>query len=262
MSDIFVFPYKAESKSAKALSEAMDVYRINRTNSQFVGRPTRTVINWGFGDTLPSEVAKCRIINKPDAIAKAVNKIASFQHFVLGRVSCPQFSTDRTTAQQWINAGYGVYARQRVEGHDGQGVEFIPYYRDNLPGVVPQARFYTRQVPQGTEYRLTVVGDEVICYQKKVPLSNHPTPSDPNIRTTGGGWGFEVVSSNTIPPSADAEAVAAVKALGLDFGGVDLIASGRHAYVLTVNTDPHLTPYCAEKLSEALKEYIRGEDRT
>jgi glutathione synthase/RimK-type ligase-like ATP-grasp enzyme len=101
-----------------------------------------------------------------------------------------------------------------------------------------------------------VVGDEVITYQKKVPISSR-TDHDYDIRTTAGGWGFEVVEDErNIPSNIDEECILAIKALGLDFGGVDVAEVCNKAYVLEVNTAPHLTPYSARKMAQALREYI------
>ena len=259
MKDIFVFPYKAGSKSAIAVSDALDCFRINRENSRFTYGPNKAVINWGWGGSLPPEVERCQVINKPEAIALAVNKIASFKKFIEHRVKCPMFTQDRTTAQQWINDGYRVYCRMSADGSDGSGLQVLqPGTGSFLPTIpeIPVARLYTRGLTISNEYRLNVVGEEVVTYQKKVKVSDR-TDHNPYVRTTSGGWGFEVVEDErNIPGNIDEEAIMSIKALGLDFGGVDIISSGGTAYVTEVNTAPHLTPYAARKVAQALKDYI------
>lgn len=252
MKDIFVFPYKAGSKSAIAISDALDCFRINRdSNSRFTYGPNKAVINWGWGDSLPPQVAQCQVINKPEAIAKAVNKIESFKAFIANRVKCPDFTQDKTTAQQWLNNGSHIYCRTSASGSDGSGLIVV-----SPPETLPIARLYTKGLSISNEYRLNIVGEEVITYQKKVKVSGR-TDHNPLVRTTNGGWGFEVVEDErNIPENIDEEAIMAVKSLGLDFGGVDVISSGGKAYVVEVNTAPHLTPYAARKVAEALREYI------
>lgn len=253
MSRLYVFPYKATSKSAIAISDALDCYRINRTNSAFTYAEDKVVINWGWGDILPREVARCRVINKPEAIALAIDKKKAFQKFIDARVKCPAYTTDKTTAKQWSNEGYRVYCRTTAHGSDGQGIVVTSPRSDSIPN----ASLYTRGISIRNEYRVHVVGDDIISYQKKVHTSDR-TEHNPLVRTTDGGWGFEVVEERYVPDNIDDECIAAVKSLGLDFGGVDVVQSevDRMAYVLEVNTAPHMTPYSAGKLATALKEYI------
>lgn len=255
MSNTFIFPYKADSQGAIALSEKLDCYRISRQNSRFIGNANRTVINWGWGDPLPSEVMKCRIINKPEAVARCVNKIESFTRFIANRVNVPPYTRDYDTALQWFRAGYQVYCRSTATGMDGAGVTVVhSAVNTELPRGMS---FYTKRVACRDEYRVNIVGDEVVAFQMKVPVTGHPTPINQDVRTTGGGWGFIVKEEWEVPQCLDSEAVAAVKALGLDFGGVDIIySSDTQAYVLEVNSAPHLTPYSADKYAAAFKEMI------
>lgn len=253
MKNIFVFPYKAGSRSAIAISDALDCYRINRDgSSRFSRGSNKAIINWGWGSTLPEEVAACTIINKPEAVARAISKIDSFRCFIRDRVKCPDFTTDSTTAKQWLNQGSKVYCRAHNEGSDGSG---LTVHSDPLTAL-PSARLYTKGLSIRDEYRVHVVGDEVVTYQKKVRRSDVTSHND-LIRTTGGGWGFEVVEDERlISPNIDDECILAIKSLGLDFGGVDVIDCGGKAYVVEVNTAPHLTPYSSRKLAEALRSYI------
>ena len=252
--EIFVFPYKAGSKSAIAISDALDCFRINRDgSSRFTYSPNKAVINWGFGGSLPEQVARCKVINKPEAICRSVDKISSFEAFIANRVLCPEYTRDRSTALQWRNQGHNVYCRGDSGGRDGSG---LVVSRARSSETLPSAAFYTKGLTITNEYRLNVVGDEVITYQKKVKVSGRED-HDLLVRTTNGGWGFEVVEDErNIPANIDEEAIAAVKAVGLDFAGVDIIDSRGTAYVVEVNTAPHLTPYSARKMAQALKEYI------
>lgn len=253
MKNLFVFPYKAGSRSAIAISDALDCYRINRDgSSRFTRGTNKAVINWGWGSHLPTEVAACTVINKPEAVSKAISKIESFRCFIRDGVKCPDFTTDKTTAKQWLNQGHRVYCRTQNEGSDGSGL----IVHDHIGTDLPSARLYTKGLNIREEYRVHVVGDEVVTYQKKVRRSDMTTHNS-LIRTTAGGWGFDVIEDERlVTANIDDECILAIKSLGLDFGGVDVIDSGGTAYVVEVNTAPHLTPYSARKLSEALRTYI------
>lgn len=81
------------------------------------------------------------------------------------------------------------------------------------------------------------------------------------IRNYDNGWVFAtqnvVYSSSTIEDSVKQQAIAAVQALGLDFGAVDICVNleGSKAYVLEVNTAPGLS---SPTVLAAYAAYIRG----
>ena len=54
--------------------------------------------------------------------------------------------------------------------------------------------------------------------------------------------------------------VEAAKALGLDFGAVDIIEKNGRYYVLEVNTAPRLEGYSIERYSNYFKWFIDTED--
>ena len=258
--EFFIFPYKAESEGAKKLSEALDCYRISRTNSRFTRSDDKIIINWGWGNTLPTEVAACPIIiNQPASVEKAIDKIKTFQCFREHMIACPDWTTNRTEAESWWRSGYTVYCRTQTSGHDGSGL-VAAHNSYNSPVTVVDAPLYTRGISGGstnTEYRVTVFGEDAISYQKKVIRSDFTGTPNHLVRTSGNGWGFDYVSERDVPHQVDAEAIASVQALGLDFGGVDVLYSTvyRKAYVLEVNTAPELTPFSLGKLKDALLQY-------
>jgi glutathione synthase/RimK-type ligase-like ATP-grasp enzyme len=81
------------------------------------------------------------------------------------------------------------------------------------------------------------------------------------IRNAANGWVFAVndvrFTSPEIEEKVRSYSVAAVKALGLDFGAVDIIVNkkGTEAYVLEVNTAPGIE---SPTVLAAYVEYIRG----
>lgn len=265
MAELFIFPYKAASKSAIALSDALDCYRINRTNSAFRYNPSKIVINWGWGGALPAEVARCTLLNKPEAVSTAVNKISTFKKLLENQVAIPKVTTDVNMARAWITQGYVVYARTAIEGSDGSGLSVhSSCINEPLP---TNALLYTRgfgaTASNFEEYRINVFKEDVVCAQKKVRESSAPRFTSHGekeifIRTTSNRWGFEVVSGNQVHAAVEEEAIAAINALGLDFGGVDVVRNGNIVYVLEVNTAPHLTPYACSKYAEAFKAYAES----
>lgn len=80
----FIFPYKAGSESCKALALGLDLKRIAHKNSRFKGAPDKLVINWG-ASKVPDEVAKCQILNLPQAVKQASDKLLAFKRLNEGK---------------------------------------------------------------------------------------------------------------------------------------------------------------------------------
>lgn len=80
----FIFPYKAGSESCKALAQGLDLKRIAHTNSRFKGNKDKLVINWG-ASKVPEEVSKCIILNLPQAVKQASDKLLAFRRLNEGK---------------------------------------------------------------------------------------------------------------------------------------------------------------------------------
>lgn len=75
---MILYPYKPGSESAKELAEAIGIKRISHKNSKFKPAPNKVIINWG-ASKMPEELLQCKILNNPDAVAIASNKLHFFQ---------------------------------------------------------------------------------------------------------------------------------------------------------------------------------------
>lgn len=248
-----IWTYNNKSESAIALSDKLDVWLIKHENSQFRGGPNKVVLNWG--STHPSqEVMACQVINKPFAVANAVNKITSLELFDAAKVPTVKWTRNKEWAKAWAALGHKIVCRRKVEGKDGEGIVLAEYVAE-----VVDAKLYTKLEEHAHEYRVTVFRDTVICVQKKVRIPGLPAYND-DIRTTAGGYGFNVVAGAAGGPGTEDACIKAVKALGLDFGGVDVLWDHRlGTCVLEVNTAPQLTPYACDKLAQAIKKAYPGE---
>ena len=122
-----------------------------------------------------------------------------------------------------------------MNGNSGAGLS-IATHVDELT----RAPLYVRYVPKSGEYRVHVIDGAVVRVQKKVlRKGDQPKNGEWAIRNHENGFIFQIANQKDIPHrSVLDQAVAAVKHLGLDFGGVDVICNDkcRKAYVLEVNT--------------------------
>lgn len=252
MPRIKLHPYKAGSQSAKLLAQNLGIRRLKRENSAFVPRPTDLIINWGDQSY---NVVGGNVFNTPEAVATASNKLRAFQELSLSDVLIPEFTTELGQAAQWIHDGKKVVCRTLLRGSSGRGIVIA----ENTDQLV-EAPLYVKYVPKRHEYRVHVVGGEVIDYQRKMRNSEVPDDQvDWAVRNHDNGFVFgrEGVS---LPTNALTTAVDAVAALSLDFGAVDLIWNERSDsyYVLEVNTAPGLTGTTLEKYTEAFQNVIES----
>lgn len=238
----YVYPYKTGSKSARQVAEAMGAPRVRVDIEIMTPNPNYTVINWGSGD-LPAAIRGCRVINKAEAVNRAVNKQRTFEALKAANVPTPDWTSDRAVAQGWADQGTPLVARTKLEGKDGDGIILLKELRTDWFGrtlTLPDAKIYTKFIQAREEYRVNVCTGRTVGVQKKVPIGNNPNN---DIKTGGNGYGFHLLAESEIPHGIRPVARAAVAALGLDFGGVDLIVGvDGNAYVLEVNTAPELTP--------------------
>jgi hypothetical protein len=152
-------------------------------------------------------------------------------------VSVPDFTNDINKAQQWVNEGKVVVGRSVLNGHAGIGCRI---YKDDQRPNVDQLPLYTLHVRHKDEYRVHVFNGAVITFAKKLKRRGF-VDVNPWIRSYANGWVF-CRDGVQLPDGVDVLAIAAVKALGLDFGAVDIgyRLKEKKGYVFEVNTAPGL----------------------
>ena len=241
-----IYPYIGGSKGAKMLSTALEAAILRRVGSRWKGTNRDYMINWG-AQGVPNNGA--RVINRPEAVARASNKISAFREFERGGVRTPQFSTDHRTAQGWSDAGDTVIARSLVSASEGRGITVVP-----ARGRVPVVPLYTKYVKKKHEYRIHVMNGEMIDYAEKL----HRRGGEHSlIRNTANGYIF-ARTGVVVPADVRDQAIAAVKSLGLDFGAVDVVFNERRgqAYVLEVNTAPGNTGTTSQRYADAFRRFF------
>lgn len=248
MPRMYVYPYKATSEGARDLAKELNAGLIGVDVGSVLPSPNNVIINWGAGDVGDS-IFGCKTYNRPSSVCLAINKKHTFE--ALNQINKPPFTTSREIAARWIQEGSRVCARQRLEGKDGAGLTI-----HNSVNTLPNAKLYTKFIPAIDEYRVNVVNGKTVGVQKKVP---NATNYNQDIKTTSGGYGFHLLSEHEIPIRIRPIARHALVALGLDYGGVDIIR-GRdgHVYVLEINTAPHLTPAMARAYANEIRRMVNG----
>lgn len=252
------------------LATALDATLINPTLGQNSRRRRYTprggdfIINWGH--SLPSgENSRlgailsqieayggpaATVLNKPEAVALAANKLWALQKLQHEGVAVPDFTTSRQDTYAWYDEGHSVYARTVLTGHSGRGIVVVP-----PAGALPTANLYVKAIENHGEYRIHVVRGEVVGYTKKRRRNEEPANDQQlAVRNLDNGWVFTRSNLRRLE-RIEQLAVRAVAALGLDFGAVDIIMDQEgDVFVLEVNT--------ACGMSDAtLAEYVAAFNR-
>jgi len=248
-----IYPYKEGSRSAKDLAGGLGAKRIKHEGSKFKGRAGKVVINWG-SSKLPAELTKCRVINKPEAVATAANKL-SFFAAIVEHASVPNYTTKRDEALAWVREGKVVVARTILNGNSGAGIVLVEEEAD-----IVDAPLYTEYVPKKQEYRVHVFNGEVIDVQRKA-RKKEVADEDVNwkIRNMANGFIFARDEAlGDVPADVLEQAKLAVVGLGLEFGAADVIFNDKQqrAFVLEVNTAPGLSGTTLDNYVKAFKELV------
>lgn len=237
--------YKQGSKSAKALAEYLGVKRLKVVGSTFVPRQKDIVINWGNSGYLAYNT-----INRPEATTIASNKIKTFQALDRAGVNIPELSLHKDNCQYLL--ADKIVVRHTVTGHSGEGIEIIPQGEE-----LPEAPLYTGFIRKKNEYRVIVVDGQVVDLKQKLLASDAPEDRSRYIRNLANGWIFARDNLEYVE-GLNEIGIEAVKALGLDFGAVDVISDREdNLYVLEVNTAFGLEGTTIELVGEALKTMIK-----
>lgn len=242
-----VYAYDVHSKSARMIADELGIKIIKHDFSNFKGNQDKLVINWGCSD-LPREVRACKIINPENGVRNACNKLFTFRALSGNPdIKIPEWTQEGDVAATWNDK---VFCRTKLTGHDGDGIVLVDNGRDIVP-----AKLYTKGIGPAKdlrEYRINIFRDHVVTRQKKVRVRAWQGGYNDEIKTTNGGYGFDVVDQ--VPLGVIPMAKKAVAALGLDFGGVDVVVYKDQPYILEVNTAPQLTPFTCQRLAKLIKE--------
>ena len=137
----------------------------------------------------------------------------------------------------------------RATNHtQGRDINLILQERDDY---LTDNDFYTEYIPTEHEYRVHVLDGEIVHVNQK--LLQRDADNHPFIRNYETGWVF----GNQRDDVNLQPAINAVEALGLDFGGVDLVkGEDGQAYVLEVNTAPSLSENNLRRWGEAFQNVL------
>jgi glutathione synthase/RimK-type ligase-like ATP-grasp enzyme len=226
-----IYPYKKGSASAKALAQALGCKLLKVEGKPYTIKYGEVLINWGSSKP-KREIEGEDILNHPECVANAANKLTTLKLFKEAGVVAPSFTQERQEAAKWLAEGFSVVERHVLNGHSGEGICIVDSLVD-----LDEAPLYTKYIKKDQEYRIHVAGGEVIFQQRKArKLEVKDEEVNWQVRNLAGGFIF--ANDGVVAPDLVLqEALKAVVSLGLDFGAVDVLTTKKgEAYVLEVNT--------------------------
>ena len=188
------------------------------------------VVRWG--NRIDVNLHNCIVYNKAEAIANATDKKKSREIFKQKGVNSP-----RLVSRGDVNINYPLIARPRVHAKGKNfhviknEVEFTVHLNTH------QDWYYSEFVDKVQEFRIHCGHGRILNYLEK------PNPGNGQIAWNRAlnGEAFTNVKWNDYNSAVCKVALEAIQALGLDFGGVDVILDKEgKAHVLEVNTSPTL----------------------
>lgn len=228
---IKVLPYRAGSRSARALANALGGRVLRLEGSRYVPRQRDLIINWGNGNPgIP-----CTKNGNPNLLRRATNKLDFFRAFSeTGRL--PRFWE---RAEDIPDDAFPIVCRTVLTGHSGAGI-VISESRDNLV----RAPLYVQYVKKQSEFRLHLgrVGDDIVTIFEQRKVRREGTEvTNWQVRNHANGFIYQRQGID-VPLVVRSAAIQVFAATGLDFGAVDVIYNARNqqAFVLEINTAPGL----------------------
>lgn len=266
--NVKLFSWNSASEGAKHLSQALGIKRLKESKSLFKGASHKAVINWGRSIIENTEILKCQVVNRPENVARVSNKL-HFYELLSGKFDpdlLVPWTKDLKEAISWLTKpGISVFARTKLQGSGGEGI--VEMSKDD-PDSFVKAQLYTRYVPKSDEFRVHVMGGNVILVQRKGlrQTDDQGNPVDPktvNWKIRNLSNGFVFVRSDVRPPAEVVNAATGIfPHLGLDFYAADVIWNEKQgrAYVLEVNTAPGLSGSTIGNYVDGFKTLLNIED--
>lgn len=244
---IKVFPYRAGSRSARALADALEGRVLRREGSRYRRRDGDLIINWGASDCPFSGRG---VANQPNAIDPASNKLKCFEAMKEAGVTIPPFWTKREDIPA---DAYPVMCRTKLQAHSGEGIVIA-----DRPDQLVKAPLYTQYIKATNEYRVHAIrmpGGEtsIIAVQRKAKRND---VADPDFRVRNLANGFVYVMEDNPPEDVVKQAKAALESSGLAFGAID-VKGAKKAHVLEINTAPGLEDRTAQAYAAKFREIYR-----
>jgi predicted ATP-grasp superfamily ATP-dependent carboligase len=218
------------------------------------------MIRWGTRESINTSGSSI-VYNKIEGLEKATDKGLSRRLMQEGGVRVPK----NVTPENVSRVDFPIIARPQVHAKGRNFVTFndVQSFQRHYHAHARSGWYYSAFVDKDREYRVHIGHGKVLALMEK----SKPTDSKIAWNRAQNEEPFTYVGYGSFddPGIKDAiiESIKAVKVLGLDFGGVDVMVKDNVAYVLEINTSPTLTScdYTAGKWAQYFDWLYRSDKR-
>lgn len=238
----------------KPILERSDIGLVR--NEQAEPEENDLVIRWGSPRMAHLDELAKATLNRSRVLNTILNKRIAHQMMLEAKVNVPMFWTSYDATRVGSQDLGCDYLRRRL--HHTQGKDIIRLKpTDRLPRE-RRSGYYVQCLNKTAEYRFHIFQDKCIGLAQKVRKEGeHSNDLIWNFET---GWDLVYIDVRERERQVEnyqtlrAEAVKAVKALGLDFGAVDLIVADGKPFILEANTAPKL--HDTKRYSRAMAKWV------
>lgn len=236
--------------------------RAARIGLRNLGRPypdaCEVLFRWGCTASYPGEIT----INKSWMIQAVNNKVNFRRKCMEAGVPLPKTFFDKDEAESFIGSTNspprGIYLIGRESYHaQGRRMSVIRNYEELQRDY--RSDYWSEFIPKEKEFRYYTAFGRVIAVAEKIAGDreaiawNHALGNSSFMNVRWNDWNLKAARA----------ALEAQKAIGIDFGGVDIMTKGRNVYVLEMNSAPTLsTEYRQIVFARMFSWVVREFDRT
>ncbi len=245
------------------------MYLLYSTKTQKTGRILRRVLGIEGGIAAPTHVHDVLIrwgssapvrytpeleINSRVAVEAATDKVGSLQILKRKAISVPELFLFNEGMKN-LSKHFPLLARNRIH-QQGTDILLCMQMEDVKRAMNLGREYGVKYVPTKREYRVHIFKGKSIKASEKIWTDQNRQTYKPWIRNHRNGYTFRQPITK-LDDLSRATAKKAVKALGLDFGAVDLIISDNDkVFVLEVNTGPGLIKSGVKKYTTHLAKTL------
>ncbi len=228
------------SVTGKALAAKLVALR-KRTNRR---AKCDVFLRWGSLEEFDRLRSKIEL-NSREAVSNSVNKFKMLQLLSEADIKTVEYNNDPATITDYLDESGNCYIRSKAG---------VVRYANNFNPMLDS--YYSKPVRnKRREYRVHVFNGKVIGLYEKVPIAEGDRPKLFKSDTCNFVRCNPEIS-RVKQPDLDM-CIAAVKSLGLLFGGVDLIRDNKmNCFICEVNSSPGLNTQMIEKYVQEINQYV------
>ncbi len=240
--NIFIAYSNKSCVTGKALRLALKAKR-KKTDKR---AKCKLLLRWGNTESYSNLRAE-RELNSIASVKLATNKLEMLKALSVAEVATLQFNTDPALIAQYIDKSGNQYIRNK------RGV--VRYGNDFNPTT---DSYYSKPIPyKRREYRVHVFCGKVIGIYEKIPLVEGAENRPKLFKSDTCRFVRCDLDVSRVDQAAQTLCIASVQALGLDFGGVDLIRDNKKKFfVCEVNSAPGLNGLNVERWVEEINKLM------